>query len=66
MKEHPDFEEKFERNEDVQNRAIAFNRIFEEVMNKQRRNELDLYRLLSQDEGFKLAMQDTLKRMLGA
>ncbi len=66
MKEHPDFKEKFEDNTDEQNREIAFKRIFEEVMSTQRRNELDLYRLLSQDEGFKTAMQDTLKRMLRA
>ncbi len=64
MKEHPDYKEKFEDNEDEQNRAIAFNKIFEDVMNKQRRNELDLYRLLTKDDGFRIAMQDTLKRML--
>ena len=33
-------------------------------MGKQRKNGLDQYRLVSQDEGFKTAMQDTLKRML--
>ena len=64
MKEHPDFKNKYEENEDEQNRDIAFNKIFEEVMNKQRRNELDLYRLLTKDDGFRIAMQDTLKRML--
>jgi type I restriction enzyme R subunit len=64
MKEHPDFKEKYAENADIQNREIAFNKIFDEVMGKQRKNELDLYRLISQDEGFKMAMQDTLKRML--
>ena len=29
-----------------------------------RKSELELYKLYSQDEGFKLAMQDTIKRML--
>lgn len=66
MKAHPDYKEKFEENEDEQNKDIAFRKIFEEVMNTQRRNELDLYRLLTKDEGFKVAMQDTLKRMLRA
>ncbi len=66
MKDHPDYKEKFEDNEDEQNRDMAFKKIFEEVMNTQRRNELDLYRLLTKDEGFKIAMQDTLKRMLRA
>ncbi len=65
MQQHPDFKEKYADNADVQNREIAFGKIFDEVMGKQRKNELDLYRLLSQDESFKVAMQDTIKRMLG-
>jgi len=64
MKEHSDFKEKYADNSDVQNREIAFSKIFDDVMGKQRKNELDLYRLVSQDEGFKTAMQDTIKRML--
>jgi type I restriction enzyme R subunit len=64
MKEHTDFKEKYADNADIQNREIAFSKIFDEVMGKQRKNELDLYRLISQDEGFKQAMQDTIKRML--
>lgn len=64
MKEHTDFKEKYADNSDMQNRDIAFSKIFDEIMGKQRKNELDLYRLISQDEGFKIAMQDTLKRML--
>ncbi|MCF8317272.1 MAG: type I restriction endonuclease subunit R, partial [Haliscomenobacter sp.] len=64
MKEHNDFKEKYADNSDIQNRDIAFNKIFDEVMGKQRKNELDLYRLISKDEGFKIAMQDTIKRML--
>ncbi len=64
MKEHNDFKDKYAENKDLQNREIAFNKIFDEVMGKQRKNELDLYRLISQDEGFKTAMQDTIKRML--
>ncbi|MCG9879709.1 MAG: DEAD/DEAH box helicase family protein [Bacteroidia bacterium] len=64
MKEHNDFKEKYADNTDIQNREIAFKKIFDEVMGKQRKNELDLYRLISQDEVFKLAMQDTIKRIL--
>ncbi len=64
MKEHPDFKVKYQENSDAQNREIAFGKIFEEVMGKQRKSELDLYRLISQDEAFKIAMQDTLKRLL--
>lgn len=64
MKEHTDFKEKYADNKDVQNREIAFSKIFDDIMGKQRKNELDLYRLISQDDGFKIAMQDTIKRML--
>ncbi len=64
MKLHPDFKEKYSDNGDTQNREIAFNKIFDEVMSKQRKSELDLYRLIAKDEAFKLAMQDTLKRIL--
>jgi type I restriction enzyme R subunit len=35
-------------------------------MGKQRKNELDLYRLMTKDEAFKQAMQDTIKRILAA
>ena len=49
-----------------QNREIAFRKIFDEVMAKQRKNELDLYRLMAKDDAFKQALQDTIKRMLAA
>jgi type I restriction enzyme R subunit len=66
MKAHPDFKEKYSENTDVINRNIAFNRIFEEVVGKQRKSELDLYKLITKDDAFKTAMQDSLKRILGA
>jgi type I restriction enzyme R subunit len=64
MKNHSDFQEKYAANSDLQNREIAFNKIFEEVMSKERKNELDLYRMLAKDDSFKLSMQETLKRVL--
>jgi type I restriction enzyme, R subunit len=64
MRTHPDYKEKYAENPDVQNREIAFRKIFDDVMSKQRKTELDLYRLISKDDAFKVAMQDTLKRML--
>lgn len=64
MKSHPDFQDKYAENTDTQNREIAFKKIFDEVMAKQRKTELDLYRLISTDEAFKVAMQDTLRRVL--
>lgn len=66
MQTHPDYKEKYSENTDIQNREIAFKKIFDDVMSKQRKNELDLYRLISMDDAFKVAMQDTLKRILSA
>lgn len=65
MRAHPDYEEKYANNPDEQNRNLAFRRIFEDVLGKQRKVELDLYRMVSKDEAFKTAMLDTVKRVLG-
>lgn len=66
IKAHPDFDEKFKNNQDVQNRELAFEKIFEEVILKNRRNELELYKLLANDAAFKAAMQQSLQRMVGS
>lgn len=62
---HPDYESKYLGNTDPQKQDIAFNKIFDDIISKQRKNELDLYRMLSLDDSFKLSMQDALKRILG-
>lgn len=62
---HPDFDAKYLGNTDPQKQDIAFNKIFDDIISKQRKNELDLYRLLSLDDAFKVSMQDALKRILG-
>lgn len=61
---HPDFDVKVVRNQDEQNRDIAFRKILDEIMSKQRKNELDLYRLYAKDETFYQAFFDTMKRMV--
>ncbi|GEM55509.1 DEAD/DEAH box helicase [Flavobacterium branchiophilum] len=66
IKAHPDYLEKYSENTDVQNREIAFRKIFDEVMSQQRKLELDLYKKVTQDDSFRIAMQDTLKRILSA
>jgi type I restriction enzyme R subunit len=62
---HPDFAMKVADNTDLQNRDLAFLKILDEVMSKQRKNELDLYRLYIQDTAFKQTFVDTMKRMAG-
>ncbi len=64
IQSHPDYKSKILENPDSQTRELAFTKIFDDVINNQRKNELDLYRLMSQDLGFKQAMQDTIKRIL--
>lgn len=63
---HPDFLEKYSENADAQNREIAFKKMFDDVMAQQRKMELDLYKKVTQDDAFRIAMQDTLKRILSA
>jgi type I restriction enzyme R subunit len=64
MQTHPDFKAKYAENSDTQNRDIAFDKIFADIMSKQRKLELDLYKKVTQDDSFRIAMQDTLKRIL--
>jgi type I restriction enzyme R subunit len=66
IRTHPDFKTKYADNPDSQNADIAFKQIFGEVMTSNRKNELDLYRLIAKDDSFRMAMLDTLKRVLGA
>jgi type I restriction enzyme R subunit len=60
---HPDFQTKVAENSDEQNKNLAFQKILDDVMSKQRKQELDLYRLYAKDESFKTAFFDTMKRM---
>ena len=61
---HPDFQTKVADNADKQNSDLALEKIIDEVMRKQRKNELDLYRLYAKDEGFYQAFFDTMKRVV--
>jgi type I restriction enzyme R subunit len=58
------YQSKYLENKDTQNRELAYTKIFSEVMQQQRRNELELYKKIAQDDAFKQAMQDTIKRLL--
>ncbi|WP_233898461.1 type I restriction endonuclease subunit R [Tenacibaculum piscium] len=60
---HPDFQPKVVENKDQQNKELAFKKILDEVMSKQRKKELELYRLYAKDDTFKTAFFDTMKRL---
>ena len=61
---HHDFEDKVANNRDSQNRELALNKIVDEVMSKQRKIELNLYRLYAKDDAFKQSFLDMMKRMV--
>jgi type I restriction enzyme R subunit len=62
--EHPDIQEKYFNNPDSHNRDIALNAMLKEVLNKQRKQELELYKLTAKDDSFYRAFFDTMKRMI--
>ncbi|WP_035241081.1 type I restriction endonuclease subunit R [Desulfobacter vibrioformis] len=64
IKAHPDFDDKYKNNQDAHTRILAFQKIFEDVMLKKRRDELELYKLLAADAAFKSAMQQSLRQIV--
>ena len=64
VKQQPNYQTHVVDNADVQNRDLALQRMINEAVNQQRKSELELYKLYSQDSAFKQAMQDTIRRML--
>ncbi|WP_114751347.1 type I restriction endonuclease subunit R [Pleomorphovibrio marinus] len=61
---HPDYQSKVADNTDTQNRDLAFKKILDEVMGKQRKKELELYKLYAKDDSFYRAFFDTMKRII--
>ncbi|MDF0718924.1 DEAD/DEAH box helicase family protein [Kaistella sp. PBT33-4] len=61
---HPDFQNKVADNHDVQNRDLALKKIVDEVMSKQRKQELELYKLYAQDASFYQAFFNTMKQVI--
>lgn len=62
---HPDFKKKVLDNADVHTSELALRKILDEVMSRQRRNELDWYKRYVQDDAFNRALLNTMKRMVG-
>ncbi|MEM9723812.1 MAG: hypothetical protein AAGA10_31425, partial [Bacteroidota bacterium] len=61
IQEHPDFLSKFANNPDLQNRDLAFGKIFEEVLAARRRQDIEFYKLYKRDEGFQQSIIDLMK-----
>jgi type I restriction enzyme R subunit len=65
MMAHQDFVPKELENLDFQTRDLAFKKILDEVMAKQRKGDMDMYKLYVQDHSCFQALMDTMKRMTG-
>lgn len=64
IRDNPAFQNQVMNNPDLQNRDLALVRLIDEAIRKQRRNELEMYKKYSQDDAFRVAIQDTLRRIL--
>jgi len=62
--DHPDYELKFANNPDKQNRELALEKMINDVLAKQRKQEMELYKLHAKDDAFKQAFFDSMKRIL--
>ena len=65
VKNHPDFEAKYQNNPDPINRELAFEKILKEVMLQRRKDELELYKLFANDNAFKASWVQSMQRMVG-
>jgi type I restriction enzyme R subunit len=66
VKTHSDYKAKYQDNQDNHTRKMALDKIIAEVMNHERRRELELYKLFAGDEAFRVGMSDSLERAINA
>ena len=64
VRDNPNFQKQVLNNPDQHNSELALLRMIDEAIRKQRKNELEMYKLYSQDDAFRQAMQDTIRRIL--
>ncbi|MCM0612174.1 type I restriction endonuclease subunit R [Marinobacter sediminum] len=64
IKQHPDFEAKYQNNPDPHNRELAFEKMLKEVMLRRRKDELELYKMFAGDPAFKAAWMQNMQRMV--
>ena len=64
VKAHDDYKSKYEENLDEHTRRLALDRMVAEIMNRERKKELELYKLYISDETFKTGMLDSFERAL--
>jgi len=64
VKTHDDYKSKYAENKDNHTRRLALEKMVAEIMNKERRKELELYKLFAGDEAFRVGMLDSFERAL--
>ena len=64
VKTHEDYASKYEKNRDEYTRKLALEKIISEVMNRERRKELELYKLFAGDDAFRVGLVENLERAL--
>ena len=66
VKAHKDFKQNYEKNTDEINKKLAITKIIDEVINNERRKELELYKLFATNETFKLGLMENIQIALRA
>jgi len=64
IRNHPDFEAKYQNNPDPHNRELAFEKMLKEIMLQRRKDELELYKLFAGDPAFKASWTQSMQRMV--
>jgi type I restriction enzyme R subunit len=66
IRDHVDFEPKVAQNPDQMTSELAFKKIVDEVMARQRRQDIELYKLFAKDEAFASSFVGALRRVTGS
>ncbi len=62
IKEHADFESKYLNNPDPHTKDLAFDKIMNEVMLRQRKIDMDMYKQYSKDTAFRMSWKYSLQQ----
>lgn len=65
IRNHKDFEVKYQNNTDPYIREVAFEKMLKEVMLQRRKDELELYKLYAGDSAFKTSWTQSIQSMIG-
>ena len=64
VKNHADFKTKYKENKDQYTKRLALEKIIIEIMNRERKKDLEFYKMFAGDEAFRVGMLDSFDRIL--